>query len=77
MRCFNTRLPKHHISQNIVKQETNLILTMVSFIAAFHMLIVALNMLELFQIHFRILAGLLTKRSGGPSPQAWAAAIGV
>jgi hypothetical protein len=60
-----------------VKQETNLILTMVSFIAAFHMLIVALNMLELFQIHFRILAGLLTKRSGGPSPQAWAAAIGV
>ena len=24
-------------------------------------------MLELFQIHFKILAGLLTKRSGGPS----------
>ena len=31
-------------------------------------------MLELFQIHFRILAGLLTERSGGPSPEAWAGA---
>jgi hypothetical protein len=29
------------------------------------------ELLELFQIHFRILAGLLTKRSGGPSPEAW------
>jgi hypothetical protein len=32
-------------------------------------------MLELFQIHFRILARLLTKRSGGPSPEAWAGAF--
>jgi hypothetical protein len=30
--------------------------------------------LELFQIHFSILARLLTKRSGGPSPEAWAGA---
>ena len=27
-------------------------------------------LLELFQIHFRILAGLLTERSGGSSPEA-------
>ena len=32
------------------------------------------SLLELFQIHFRILAGLLTERSGGPSPEAWAGA---
>ena len=32
------------------------------------------DVLELFQIHFKILAGLLTKRSGGPSPEAWAGA---
>ena len=30
------------------------------------------SLLELFQIHSRILAGLLTERSGGPSPEAWA-----
>jgi hypothetical protein len=41
MGCFNTRLPKRHIST--VKQETKLIITMVSFIVAFHMLIVAFN----------------------------------
>jgi len=28
------------------------------------------SLLELFQTHFRILAGLLTERSGGPSPEA-------
>lgn len=41
MGCFKTRLPKHHISRITVKQETKLIITMMSFIAAFHMLIVA------------------------------------
>ena len=33
------------------------------------------GVLELFQNHFRILAGLLTKRSGGPSPEAWAGSL--
>ena len=32
------------------------------------------SLLELFQIHFSILAGLLTERNGGPSPEAWAGA---
>ena len=35
------------------------------------------SLLELFQIHFRVLAGLLTKQSGGPLPEAWAGLLTV